>query len=484
MAETSLRNTTIKGVGWSFTDSLLSQGTTFLVGIVLARLLSPEEYGLLGLLMIFIVISESIVNSGLNSALIRKQNTTELDYNTVFITNLLLSFLMYGLLFVCAPLISLFFEKPQLTVLLRVLGVIVIFNALSIVPATKLTKKVDFKSITVCSLIGSVFAGIVGISMAVMNYGVWALVGQQMTKQLVYTLALVVANKWLPQIQFSIRSFKELWGFGWKLLVSGLINNVWNEIYKVVIGKCYTPETLGQFTQAQFYSNIFSQNLTGIVQRVSYPVLSKIQDERERLKQAYRQVIKVTMLITFVFMFGLAGCAKQFIFVLIGEQWIPCVGYLQILCFTMALYPLHAINLNMLQVQGRSDLFLKLEIIKKCIAVIPLLLGIYIDIYWMLIGSVVVGWIAYYLNAYYSGPYLQYSVWAQIKDILPSLLLSLSMALVVYLIGLLPISPYLLLPIQIATGAAIVFGVCEMTKLTEYMQIKDIALSILKKKNQ
>lgn len=484
MAETSLRNTTIKGVGWSFTDSMLSQGTTFLVGIVLARLLSPEEYGLLGLLMIFIVISESIVNSGLNSALIRKQDATELDYNTVFITNLLLSFVMYGLLFLGAPYISLFFEKPQLTILLRVLGAIVILNALSIVPATKLTKKVDFKSITFCSLIGSICAGIVGISMAVMGYGVWALVGQQMTKQLVYTLALIIANKWLPQIQFSIRSFKELWNFGWKLLVSGLINNVWNEIYKVVIGKCYTPETLGQFTQAQFYSNIFSQNLTGIVQRVSYPVLSKIQDERERLKQAYRQVIKITMLITFVFMFGLAGCAKQFIYVLIGEQWLPCVGYMQILCFSMALYPLHAINLNMLQVQGRSDLFLKLEIIKKCIAVVPLLLGIYIDIYWMLLGSVVAGWIAYYLNAYYSGPYLQYSVWAQIKDILPSMLLSLGMAITVFLIGLLPISPYLLLPIQIATGAAIVFGVCEMTKLTEYMQIKDIALSILKKKNQ
>lgn len=484
MAETSLRNTTIKGVGWSFTDSMLSQGTTFLVGIVLARLLSPEEYGLLGLLMIFIVISASIVNSGLNSALIRKQDASELDYNTVFITNLLLSFVMYGLLFLGAPYISLFFEKPQLTILLRVLGAIVILNALSIVPATKLIKKVDFKSITVCSLIGSICAGIVGISMAVMGYGVWALVGQQMTKQLVYTLALIIANKWLPQIQFSIRSFKELWEFGWKLLVSGLIDNVWSEIYKVVIGKCYTPETLGQFTQAQLYSGIFSQNLTGIVQRVSYPVLSKIQDEKERLKQAYRQVIKVTMLITFVFMFGLAGCAKQFIYVLIGEQWLPCVGYMQILCFSMALYPLHAINLNMLQVQGRSDLFLKLEIIKKCIAVVPLLLGIYIDIYWMLLGSVVAGWIAYYLNAYYSGPYLQYSVWAQIKDILPSMLLSLGMAITVFLIGLLPISPYLLLPIQIATGAAIVFGVCEMTKLTEYMQIKDIALSILKKKNQ
>ena len=484
MAENSLRNTTIKGVGWSFTDSILSQGTTFLVGIVLARLLSPEEYGLLGILMIFIVISESIVNSGLNSALIRKQDATETDYNTVFFTNLLLSFLMYGCLFVCAPFISQFFERPQLTILLRVLGVIVVFNALSIVPATKLTKKIDFKSITFCSFIGSIFAGIVGITMAYTGFGVWALVGQQMTKQLVYALALIIANKWLPQIQFSIRSFKELWGFGWKLLVSSLINNIWNEIYKVVIGKCYTPQTLGQFTQAQFYSNIFSQNLTGIVQRVSYPVLSKIQDEKERLKQAYRQVIKVTMLVTFVFMFGLAGCAKQFIYVLIGEQWLPCVGYLQILCFSMALYPLHAINLNMLQVEGRSDLFLKLEIIKKGIAVIPLLLGIYVGIYWMLIGSVVAGWVAYYLNAYYSGTYLNYSVWDQIKDIMPSMLLSLGMAVTVYLIGWLPVSPYILLPIQILAGAAIVFGVCEWSKLSEYMQIKDIALNVLKKKNQ
>ncbi len=481
MSDSSLRNTTIKGVGWSFTDSLLNQGTSFLVGIILARLLSPEEYGLLGILLIFIVISESIVNSGLSSALIRKQDTIEQDYNTVFITNLILSFVMYAVLFACAPLISLFFEKPQLTILLRVMSIIVIFNALSIVPYTKLTKDIDFKRITYCSFAGSIVSGIVGITMAITNHGVWSLVGQQMSKQLIYSLLLIISNKWKPQIQFSIKRFKELWEFGWKLLVSGLINTIWNEIYKVVIGKCYTPSTLGQYTQAHLYSDIFSRNLSGIIQRVSYPVLSKMQDDKERMKRAYRLVIKVTMLVSFVFMFGLAGCAKQFIYVLIGEQWLPCVGYLQILCFSMALYPLHSINLNMLQVQGRSDLFLKLEIIKKCIAILPLLLGIFVDIYWMLGGSVIVGWISYYLNAYYSGPYLNYGVIEQIRDLLPSIALSLGMALIVYLIGYLPLSPYALLPIQIVCGAGIVFLVCEWTHLEEYMQIKQIALTILKR---
>ena len=482
MSEPSLRNTTVKGIGWSFTDSLLGQGITFLVGVVLARLLSPEEYGLLGIMMIFIIISESIVNSGLSNALIRKQDTTERDYNTVFLTNLCLSFVMYGVLYLCAPLISLFFEKPQLTILLRVMGFVVIFNALALVPLTKLTKKVDFKTITYCSFAASVISGIIGISMALTGYGVWALVGQQISRQLIHSFALWIANKWLPKIQFSIQSFKELWNFGWKLLVSSLINTVWNEIYKVVIGKFYTPATLGQYTQAHFYSDIFSRNMSNVIQRVSYPVLSKMQDDKERMKQAYRQIIKVTMFVTFVFMFGLAGCAKSFIYVLIGEQWLPCVGYLQILCFSMALYPLHSINLNMLQVQGRSDLFLKLEIIKKCIAVVPLLLGIFVGIYWMLGGSVITGLIAYYLNAYYSGPYLKYSVWNQVSDLIPSISLSLGMAIVVYLIGLLPLTYYALLPIQIVTGAIIVFAVCEWIKLDEYTQIKRIVKDILFKR--
>ena len=484
MAEASLRNTTIKGVGWSFTDSILSQGIVFLVGIVLARLLTPEEYGLLGILMIFIVVSDSIVNSGLSSALIRKNDATEQDYNTVFLTNLLLSFVMYGVLFFCAPLISRFFEQTLLTPLLRVLGGVVIFNALSLVPYTKLTKQVDFKTLTYCSFAAAVVSGGIGIGMALSSFGVWALVGQQISRSMVYALALFIANKHLPKLQFCIESFKELWNFGWKLLVSGLINTIWDELYKFVIGKCYTPATLGQYTQANTYSGVFSRNMSAVVQRVSYPVLSKIQDEKERLKHAYRQVIKVTMLVSFVFMFGLAGCAKQFIYVLIGEQWLPCVGYLQILCVSMALYPLHALNLNMLQVQGRSDLFLKLEIIKKCIGVVPILLGIFIDIYWMLGGSVIVGWIAYYLNAYYSGPYLNYSIGAQIRDLIPSMCLALGMAIIVWLVGLLPITPYALLPIQIIIGAIIVYCVCEWKHLEEYIELKQIVLGLLLKKNK
>lgn len=482
MTQPSLKNTTVRGVGWSFADSMMSQGITFLVGIVLARLLSPEEYGLLGIMMIFVLVSESIVNSGLSSALTRKQDTTELDYNTVFVTNFVLSIVMYLVLFFGAPWIADFFDKPQLTELLRVLGIVVIINSLSLVPSTKLIKAIDFKTQMYCSLASAIISGAVGISMAYMGFGVWALVGQQMTRQTIYSFSLWITLKWLPKIQFSTKSFKELWTFGWKLLASGLINTIWNEIYKVVIGKCYTPATLGQYTQAHQYSDLFSRNLTNVIQRVSYPVLSKMQDEKERMKQAYRQVIKVTMLISFVFMFGLAGCAKQFIFVLIGEQWLPCVGYLQILCFSMALYPLHAINLNMLQVQGRSDLFLKLEIIKKIIALGPLFLGIFVDIYWMLGGSFITGWISYYLNAYYSGPYLHYTVWDQIKDFLPSMMLAFGMAVIVFLMGFIPISPYILLPIQILVGAIFVFAICEITKLEEYMQLKQIALDVLKRK--
>ena len=481
MSEPSLRNKTIKGVGWSFTDSLLSQGIVFLVGVVLARLLTPEEYGLLGIMMIFILVSESIVNSGLSSALIRKKDATDEDFDTVFVTNMVLSFVMYAVLFICAPFISSFFDKPQLTILLRVMGTIVIINALSIVPLAMIARTVDFKKQMICSLISAIVSGIIGIGMAYSGYGVWALVGQQITRQLVNSVSLWIATKWQPRLRFFANSFKELWGFGWKLLVSGIINTLWNEIYKVVIGKCYSPATLGQYTQAHQYSDIFSRNLTNVIQRVSYPVLSKLQDERDRLKDAYRRVIKVTMFVTFVLMFGLAGCAKEFIYVLIGEQWQPCVPYLQILCFSMALYPLHAINLNMLQVQGRSDLFLRLEIIKKCIAIIPLLLGIFIDIYWMLLGSVVVGWFAYYLNAYYSGPYLSYSVWLQIKDILPSMALALGMAVIVYLMSYIPLIPYALLPLQILTGATVVFLFCEWFKLEEYIELKQIVMNIVHK---
>lgn len=482
MAEQSLKEKTVKGVGWSAIDSIARYGITFFVSIVLARLLSPDEYGLIGIITVFITVFNGIVDGGFTNALIRKQDVADQDYNTAFITNLVVSVFLAILLFLLSPLIAAFFEREELTMLTRVMSVIVVVNGLAIVQKAKLTKKVDFKTQTKITLIASVASGAVGIVLALIGFGVWALVGQQITNQSLNTLLLWIFSRWRPTFVFSVASFRELWGFGWKLLVSGLIDSIWREIYQVIVGKFYSTETLGQYTRGQQFASLFSTNISAVVQRVSYPVLSSIQDDKTRLKDGYKRVIKTTMMVTFACMLGLAAISKSMVYVLIGEKWLPCVPMLQIICFQMMLYPLHAINLNMLQVQGRSDLFLKLEIIKKTIGVIPLCLGIFIDIYWMLWGSVIVGFISYYLNAYYSGPFLNYSVWQQIKDILPSFVISSIMALAVFAVGMLPITPYVLLFIQFIAGVLVLLLICETVKLPDYLELKSIVSSIINNK--
>lgn len=481
MSEESLKNKTVKGASWSFIDNIAGQGITFLVGLILARLLSPEEYGLIGIITIFIAVFNSIVDSGFSNALIRKNDAKDIDYNTVFVANLIFSIILFVILYITAPTISNFFNQSQLTSLLRAMGSIVIINAFAIIQRTILVKIVDFKTQTKVSLISSISSGVIGIGMAINGYGVWSLVGQQISRQFLNTAFLWLYSKWYPKLQFSIKSFKELFAFGWKLLVSSLIDTVWQEIYQVVIGKCYTPVALGQYTRAQQFATICSSNLTAVVKRVSYPVLSSVQDDKIRLKNGYRKIIKVTMLVTFTLMLGLAGVAKPMILSLIGEQWLPCVPFLQIICLQMMLYPLHSLNLNMLQVQGRSDLFLKLEIIKKFIAIGPLLLGVFVDIYWMLGGSVLTGLIAYYLNAYYSGPFLNYSFKEQVKDILPGFGISMMMAIPVFAMSFIPLNPIILLSLQIIVGAVITIVICEVTKLPEYLELKGIAMPIMNK---
>ena len=368
----SLRHKTIHGVGWSFIDNISNSGITFLVGLVLARLLTPEEYGIMAMIAIFIAISNSIIDSGFSNALIRKTRIERVDYNTVFYFNLTVSILIYVLLHLAAPAISVFFKEPVLLAVIRVIGWVLIINALAIIPRTQFVRNVDFKTQTKVSLISSISSGVIGIGMALGGMGVWSLVGQQLSRQFLNTLFLWVYSKWHPVWEFSMKSFKELFGFGSKLLLSGLLDTIYKNIYYIVIGRFYTSAQLGQYTRAEQFNMIFSSNLTSVVQRVSYPVLSSIQEEPERLREAYRKVIKITMLITFACMLGLAAVAKPLILILIGEKWLPAVYFLQIICFSGMLYPLHAINLNILQVKGRSDLFLKLEIIKKIIAVGPI----------------------------------------------------------------------------------------------------------------
>ena len=466
---------------WSAVENVTRLGVTFVVSIILARLLSPEEYGLIGILTIFIALFNAIVDSGFTNALIRKQDATDTDYSTVFYTNLVLSVVLAATLFCCAKPIAIFFERPELVALTKVMSSVVVINALAIVQRARTIKAIDFKTQTKITFISSIGSGAIGIAMAYMGYGVWALVGQQISNQLLSTILFWIYNRWMPKLIFSWSSFKEMWAFGSKLLASSLLDTVWREIYQVVIGKYYSPATLGLFTRAKQFADLCSSNLTSVVQRVSYPVLSSIQDDGERLKLAYKRVIKTTMLPTFVLMLGMAVCAESMIQVLIGDQWISCVPMLQIICISSMLYPLHALNLNMLQVQGRSDLFLKLEIIKKVIAIGPLLLGIFVDIYLMLAGSLLTSLISYYLNAYYSGPFLNYSIKEQVKDILPSFGVAVAMAIPVFTMSFIPMSPYIMLPLQIVVGAIITISICELTKLSEYIELKEIVIPLLNK---
>lgn len=481
MQQESLKNKTIKGVGWSAADALLGQGVTFIVGLVLARLLSPDEYGLIGICLIFTTVLNGIVDSGFSNALIRKKEVTDEDYNTMFVTNMAISIVLYVLLFISAPLVSDFFHRIELTALVRVTGLILFLNALSITQVTILTKNIDFKTKTKASLVSAIISGVIGIVMAFMGYGVWSLVAQQLSKQLLYTLCLWVLNKWWPKFTFYNDSFKYMWGFGWKLLVSGILNNVWNQLYQVVIGRCYTSSTLGHYTRANECASIFSSNLTTIIQRVTFPVLSELQDDKKKLLVSYRKLIKVSMFVTVICMFALGAMAEPMIYSLIGPQWHQAATFLPFICITMSLYPLHAINLNMLQVQGRSDLFLYLEIVKKIITLIPIFIGAFVGVYWMLCASVFTGFIAFLLNSWFTGKFLNYSSWQQLKDVLPSYLIALFIGFIVYLLKFLPLSYNLIFPLQIL--ATIIFGwiVNRIINLEEYCEIKNIVLTVIKK---
>lgn len=471
MSQQSLKDKTIKGTVWSAADAFLGQGVTFLVGIVLARLLSPDEYGLIGICLIFNSVLMGIVDSGFSNALIRKKDVSDDDYNTMFITNLGISIVLYGLLFVCSPLVSQFFGRQELTALVRATGLVLFFNALSITQVTILTKRIDFKTKTKASLISAILSGIVGIEMAYTGFGVWALVGQMLSKQLLYTLCLWVLNKWWPSLKFSVASFRYMWGFGWKLLVSGLLNNIWNQLYQVVVGKFYSPATLGRYTRSNEYASIFSSNLSTIIQRVSYPVLSEIQDDKQRMVEGYRKVIKMTMFVTAICMISLGAVAEPLIYCLIGPQWHEAATFLPLICLSMSLYPLHAINLNMLQVLGRSDIFLYLEILKKIIGIIPICIGIFVDIYWMLIASIFTGILSLYLNSWYTGKALGYTFWKQLRDIAPSFGISFGIALSVYFLKFLPISNWLILPIQIVVGVVVCIIACRKSQLEEYKEV-------------
>lgn len=449
----SLKKKTAKGMIWSAVERFSTQGIQFIFGIILARLLTPEDYGLIAMLTIFLAVSQTFIDSGLGNAIIRKVDRTEKDMATMFFFNIGMSLLCYAVIFFTAPLISQFYNMPELTPILRVLALKLILQSFCTVQVTCLTIKIDFKTQAKVSLICAILSGIIGLIFAYMGYGVWALVIQALSSTLLTTLLFTVMVRWIPTTFFSTESFKYLFSYGSKLLLSGLLSTIFKNIYPLVIGRFYTAAQLGGYSRAERFAQFPSANLTGILQRVSFPVLSTLQNDRAKLRSSYLSFISLSAFLIFPLMTGLLALAKPLTFVLLTEKWSGMVIFLQILCLAMMWYPIHAINLNLLQVLGRSDLFLKLEVIKQVIGIVILCITLPMGVIELCVGQVVSTWISLYINTYYSGKLMQAGFFAQMKFLLPLFLNSVLMAAVIMGVNsLLPQNQYLL---QIGVGITV-----------------------------
>lgn len=483
---TNLKEKTLHGLAWSFIDVAAGQGIQFFISIVLARLLLPREFGLMGMIVVFIAVSEAFVNSGFSSALIRKKNATQSDYTTVFWFSLAVSILFFICLFFSAGSISAFFGEPQLTPVIRVLGLVLVIDALTLIHRTKLTRNIDFKLQSKISFIASAGSGILAIIMAVSGYGVWSLVAQRLSRQAINSAMLMLWSRWMPSFAFSRESFKELFGYGSKLLASSLIDNIYSNINSLLIGKYFSAVSLGFYNRADEFNKMPSYNMSGIIGRVSYPVLCSAQDDDTRLREVYRKFIRNTMFITFTFMMLMAAVAEPMIITLIGEKWRESVLLFQMLAFTGMFYPLHVLNLNILQVKGRSDLFLKLEVIKKILAVPAIVAGVLFGIKYMIAGMMVNTLVDFCLNNHWSKKMIGYSFMEQVKDIMPSFIQALPMAVSVFAIGTLsPFGYATTLWLQLALAVVLVFGINELTRQKDYMYLKStISGFILSRKAQ
>ena len=434
MSEQTLKQATTKGLFWSSVERFSNQGVQFVFSIILARLLSPSDYGIIAMVTIFFAVAQSFVDSGFSNALVRKTDRVEEDLSTCFYFNIGVGIIAYIVLFLIAPLVANFYSQPILSPIIRITGLGVILNSLCVVQQALFTIKIDFKSQAKITLSATVISGIVGIILAYQGYGIWALVWQGVASSIVRMGLLWLMSKWRPRTGFSKSSFNYLFGYGSKLLASGLLDTIYNNIYPIVIGKFYNPAQLGNYSRALGWAQLPSANITSILQRVTFPVLSAIQDDTLRLQNSYRRLLKLSAFIVFPLMMGLAAIASPLIRVILTAKWDGCVLYLQILCFALMLYPIHAINLNLLQVKGRSDIFLRLEIIKKIIGVIILIITIPLGITAMCLGMVFSSIICLIINTYYTSRFIDVGLLTQLKELKIILINSLVMGGGIYIL--------------------------------------------------
>lgn len=416
---TDLATKAKKGLKWSALERFLTQGIQLVITLYLARILGPTAFGLVGMLAVFIAIANVFVDSGFTSALIRKTDRTESDLVTAFYYNIAMAGLCYLALYISAPFVADFYQQVELQTLLRVLGSAVLFNAFTLIPRVKLNVAMDFKTQAKISVLSVLISGPTAILLAINGYGVWALVTQTLLNASCTALLFNFFSPWLPRGRITINSFSYLFGYGSKLLLSGLLDVTYNNLYQIIIGKKFSPAVVGQFSQANQLASVPTTTLIGIIQRVTFPLFSQLQDEQDRMTNAYRQTLKLSAVVIFPLIVGLGLIAKPLLTSLLGEQWQGAAALLMVLCLGYMLYPIHSINLNLLQVTGRSDLFLKLEVMKKVIGVTVLLISIPYGVLAMCIGFTLTSYLALLLNTYYTARLTHLSQWQQCKDILP-----------------------------------------------------------------
>ncbi len=428
----SLKKQALSGVKWTFLQQVGTQGIGFVISILLARLLDPKEFGLIGMITVFIGIGASLMNAGLGSSLIRSKELDERDYATVFYFNLIASILIYIIIYFAAPFIAIFYNQPVLSQLIRWYAVTFIINAFGIVQTTRLTKLMDFKTLALISVPSLIIGGSVGLFMAYNGYGVWSLIGFYLTQSLVKVIQLWIYSGWKPLWVFDNKKFKKHFNFGYKITLSGLLDTIFNNVYSIVIGKFFPVAQVGFYQRANSLQMYPVGIISSILSRVTYPLFAQIQDDNVRLKSIYKRILQLNIFLlapTLVIGGVLAEPLFRFLFT---EKWLPAVPYFQILLVAGLLYPIHAFNLNILTVKGRSDLFLRLEIIKKTLVALTIFIAIRYGVTGLLYGSVLVSVLAFLINTHYSGKFIAYGAWEQLKDIALILVLALVTGLLVY----------------------------------------------------
>jgi O-antigen/teichoic acid export membrane protein len=472
MSSESLKQKTFHGMKWGLLDNLANSGVTFLVGLILARMLSPIEFGILGIITIFINLSIVIIDGGFATALIRKPNADNNDYNTVFYANIIVSISLIILLYFTSGSIAAFFDQPLLEQVLPVMSLILLFNACSLIQKTILVKQLDFKSQALVSLVSSTTSGIIGISAAFQGWGVWSLAMQQISRQFIMMIGLWIANHWIPAFRFSSRSFHELFGFGSKILLANIINSIYKDMFLAVIGKMYTARDLGYYNRAEQFNLIFSNNFGQIVQKVSLSALSQVQHNTIRFHASLRKMTRYVGIFTFAAVFGLSAIAKPLIITLVGQKWEYSVHLLQIMSLYAAIYPLQQLNLNILNIRKRSDIILRLEILKKTLFTFVIVVGFFFRLEWMLWAAVIYYYIEYILNSWYSKKLAGYGTWSQLKDLLPFYFISIVVSVGVWTFTFLDISYLLMIPLQILSALLLYIIIYALMGTPEYYEVK------------